>query len=200
MKKTLKNYLIYTDFFRATGRVFTNKQLLKTIINYRVLPGFRIIFVYRNYKDAIQNNYLTKYLWGGVYKRICRLYGVELPVDCEIGEGFVIYHPNGIVLHPNTKFGNNCSILQQVTVGNSGKDRYKVAEIGDNCSVGAGAKLIGPIIIGDNVSIGANAVVTHSIESNCTVGGVPAKTISINKKTVVYNRDYLSFDEWKNKN
>lgn len=198
MKKTLKNYLIYTDFFRITGRDFSTKQLFKTVINFRILPGFRIMFAYRNYKDAIQNAKISKYLWGKIYRKICQSYGTELPINCDIGEGFVIYHPNGIVVHPNVKFGKNCSILQQVTIGNNDKDRYTVAIIGNNCSVGAGAKIIGPVKIGNNVTIGANAVVTHNIESNCSVGGVPARIISENRNTVAHNCDYLTFDEWKN--
>lgn len=49
--------------------------------------------------------------------------------------------------------------------------------IGDNCKIGAGAKILGGVVVGDNVFIGANAVVTHDVPSNCVVGGVPAKII-----------------------
>lgn len=52
--------------------------------------------------------------------------------------------------------------------------------IGNRCFIGAGAKIIGNIIIGDDVVIGANAVVTKDIPSGSVVGGVPAKIISNN--------------------
>ena len=47
------------------------------------------------------------------------------------------------------------------------RDRW----IGDNCKIGAGAKILGKIKIGDNVTIGANTVVTKDIPDNCTVVG-----------------------------
>ena len=53
----------------------------------------------------------------------------------------------------------------------------KAAVIGNNCYIGAGAKIIGNIRIGDNVRIGANAVVIRDVESGATMGGVPAKKL-----------------------
>ena len=50
--------------------------------------------------------------------------------------------------------------------------------VGDNVEFGAGAKLIGNIRVGNNVIIGANAVVTHNVDSNCNVAGVPAKVLN----------------------
>mgnify|MGYP000044239083 FL=1 len=50
--------------------------------------------------------------------------------------------------------------------------------IGDNCFIGAGAKIFGKITIGDNVAIGVNAVVNKDVESNVAVAGVPAKVIN----------------------
>jgi serine O-acetyltransferase len=49
--------------------------------------------------------------------------------------------------------------------------------IGDNVTIGAGAKVLGGIVIGDNVTIGANAVVTKSLPDNVVAAGVPAKII-----------------------
>ncbi len=82
---------------------------------------------------------------------------------------------NGIIISHDAKIGRNVSILQQVTISQGGVDTS--ATIGDNCMIGAGAKIIGEVTIGDNVMIGANAVVTHDIPSNCVAGGVPARVI-----------------------
>ncbi|MCM3600624.1 serine acetyltransferase [Robertmurraya korlensis] len=82
---------------------------------------------------------------------------------------------NGIIISHYAKIGTNCTIYQQVTIAES-KDG-KAAIIGDNCLIGAGAKIIGDVKIGKNVKIGANAVVLKDIPDNCTVVGVPAKVI-----------------------
>ena len=75
---------------------------------------------------------------------------------------------NGIIIHMGAKFGKNCVIYQQVTVGGV---RFKRPTIGDNVIIGAGAKILGGVHIGDNVKIGANTVITKDVPSNCTVVG-----------------------------
>ena len=89
------------------------------------------------------------------------------------------HHLNGIVISHYAKIGKNCIIYQQVTIAEDGNQR--AATIGDNVSIGAGAKILGNISIGDNVKIGANAVVTKDIPSNCTAVGVPARVIRDNR-------------------
>lgn len=85
------------------------------------------------------------------------------------------HHLNGIIVSPNAKIGANCTIFQQVTIGQDDKGNAPI--IGDNCYIGAGAKLIGNITVGDNVKIGTNAVVVKDVPSNCTVVGIPGKII-----------------------
>ena len=75
---------------------------------------------------------------------------------------------NGIIIHPETVIGENCIIYQQVTIaGKYGRS----AEIGDNVSIGAGAKIVGAVKIGSNVIIGANTVVTKDCPDNSKVVG-----------------------------
>lgn len=73
---------------------------------------------------------------------------------------------NGIIIHYNAQIGHNCTIHQQVTIGE--KDDL-AANIGDNVFIGAGAKIIGGVTIGDNVKIGANCIIVEDIPSNSTV-------------------------------
>lgn len=82
---------------------------------------------------------------------------------------------NGIIVSYYAHIGKNCTIRQQVTIAQN--EFNKAPYIKDNVVIGAGAKIIGDIVIGNNVIIGANAVVVKDVPDNCVVGGVPAKII-----------------------
>ena len=101
--------------------------------------------------------------------------GADIPLNCKIGGGLLLPHPNGIVIHPDASIGPNCLIFQQVTIGtSSGKGPPMV---GGHVDIGAGAKLLGDIVIGDHVCIGANAVVLINVPTGKTAVGVPAKVL-----------------------
>lgn len=76
---------------------------------------------------------------------------------------------NGIIISHHAIVGKNCKIYQQVTIGDDGKRRENAPNIGDNCVLGAGAKIIGKISIGNNVKIGAGCVVWFDVPDNATV-------------------------------
>lgn len=101
-----------------------------------------------------------------------RIIGVSIDSK-SIGGGLRMPHLNGIFIHPNASLGENCTILQQVTIGANEHrlDYSKAPQIGNRVYIGAGAKIIGNIIIGDDVRIGANAVVTKSVPAGKTVVG-----------------------------
>lgn len=94
--------------------------------------------------------------------------GAEIHLNCQIGGGLLIPHPNGIVVHPEAVIGINCLIFQQVALAGR-------VELGTHVDIGAGAKIIGPLVIGDNARVGANAVVLIDVSPNKTVVGNPAK-------------------------
>lgn len=100
-----------------------------------------------------------------------------IPAECQIGEGTTFgYKGIGVVIHKRAKIGKNCLIAQGVTVGGR-SGYYDVPVIGDNCYIGAGAKVLGPITVGDNVTVGANAVLLNDAPANSVWGGVPAKCL-----------------------
>lgn len=100
--------------------------------------------------------------------------GAEIPLNCRIGGGLLIPHPNGIVIHPDAVIGPNCLILQQVTIGTAGGD---APTIGGRVDLGAGAKVLGAVRVGDQAQVGANAVVLHDLPAGCVAVGVPARIL-----------------------
>lgn len=103
---------------------------------------------------------------------LIRIYsGLELSPYAEIGEGLWIGHFGPTVIHRDTKAGVDLTLLHGVTIGSAGG----VPRLGDRVSVGAGATIIGDIVIGDDATIGAGAVVTNDIPSGCVATGVPAQ-------------------------
>src|SRR6185437_4580614 len=89
--------------------------------------------------------------------------GADIPLNCNIGGGLLIPHPNGIVIHPDARIGVNCLIFQQVTIGT--RMGGGTPRIGNHVDIGAGAKILGAVEIGANARIGANAVVVKDVES-----------------------------------
>lgn len=95
--------------------------------------------------------------------------GADIPLNCQIGGGLLLPHPNGIVIHPEAKVGVNCLIFHQVTIG--ARNRSGLPVIGGHVDIGAGAKVLGPIRIGNHAAVGANAVVTKDVEDGVSVIG-----------------------------
>lgn len=137
---------------------------------------FQILLRKYEYHNNVKSNmFYLKYLKLRFRRMSIRL-GFSIPINV-FGPGLAIVHYGNIVVNPDCKIGANCRIHIGTNVGG---DPNLVPQIGNNCYIGPGAKLFGPIVIGDNTKIGANSVVNKSFpEGNCTIAGVPA---SIKKK------------------
>ncbi|MCB5188073.1 serine O-acetyltransferase [Methylobacillus caricis] len=114
--------------------------------------------------------------------KMCEIFfGISIGVNADIGQRFNIEHFGAIIIHGNCIIGHDCIVRQGVTLGNRHHEKpYDAPKIGNNVSIGAGAKLLGAITIGDNVSIGANAVVLIDVPDNAIAVGIPAKIITKN--------------------
>jgi serine O-acetyltransferase len=105
--------------------------------------------------------------------------GIEIHPGARIGDGLFIDHGMGVVIGETAEIGEDCHILQGVTLGGTSTKRAKRhPTLGNRVVVGAGAKLIGAIEVGDNARIGANAVVVTNVPENATVVGVPGHVVS----------------------
>lgn len=105
-----------------------------------------------------------------------------IPPSAKIGKGTVLaYGGIGVVIHANTVIGDDCVIGQNVTIGAAEGYASVVPnacpQIGNNCYIAAGAKILGGIVIGDNCQIGAGAVVLKSAPANSVLVGMPARVI-----------------------
>ena len=145
--------------------------------------GFWVLAVHRfgNWRYGVRfapARKLFSALYKLAYKSVQVAAGIELPCEARLGRNFRIDHFGGIVVSGFASFGDGCVIRNGVTIGLRHVDQHEAPRIGNNVSVGAGAKILGPITIGDNVDIGANAVVLEDVPSNCTAVGIPARIIS----------------------
>lgn len=101
--------------------------------------------------------------------------GIEINLGAQIGKRVFIDHGMGVVIGATAIIGNDVIMFHGVTLGSKGNvEGRRHPKVGNNVTIGAGAKLLGPITIGDNVTIGANAVVTKDVPANSIAVGVPA--------------------------
>jgi len=110
--------------------------------------------------------------------RSSELFGVDINPAAKIGYGIMLDHATGFVMGETAVIGNECSILQGVTLGGTGKaDQDRHPKIGDRVLIGANASVLGNIIIGDGSKVAAGSVVLKPVPEGCTVAGVPAKPV-----------------------
>ena len=123
-------------------------------------------------------------LWGRGWTTTARLVshlsrfltGVEIHPAAKLGQGLFIDHGMGIVIGETAEVGENVSLLQGVTLGGTSVRREKRhPTLGDNVTVGAGAKVLGSFTIGAGSRIGAGSVVVREVPENSVVVGVPGR-------------------------
>lgn len=90
--------------------------------------------------------------------------GIEIHPGAKIGERLVIDHGMGVVIGETSEVGNDCIIFHGVTLGGVKFDPVKRhPTVGHRVLIGAGAKILGPVVIGDDAKVGANAVLTKDL-------------------------------------
>lgn len=139
-------------------------------------PGFKAIRLHRRANWFYRHGMFFIARW--ISQWASRKTGVEIHPAVKIGKRFFIDHGTGVVIGETAVIGDDVTIYQGVTLGGTGKDTGKRhPTIGNNVMIGAGAKVLGPLVIGDNSRIAAGAVVLSDIASNSTAVGVPAKVV-----------------------
>lgn len=154
---------------KVAGEWNPGKSLLASIRDYQRNQHQTNLFARFRKKSAV----LRHRFWSAVS-------GADIPLNCQIGGGLLLPHPNGVVIHPAAVIGPNCLLFQQVTLGTRGKGGAPV--LGGHVDVGAGARLLGAITLGHHAVVGANAVVVCHVPTEHMAIGVPAVLKPINRK------------------
>ena len=149
------------------------RNLAEVILLY---PGFHILIYHRIAHWLHRHGH--RFLARMVSQRGRRRTGIEIHPGATIGPGLFIDHGMGIVIGETAEIGANCTIYHQVTLGGTGKDVGKRhPTICDNVLIGAGAKILGPVVIGCNTRVAAGSVVLQNMPPNVTAAGVPAMVV-----------------------
>ena len=137
-------------------------------------PGFHAVMIHR----------LSHWCWTQDWKTVARvvshagrfLTGIEIHPGARIGRRVFIDHGMGIVIGETAEIGEGVMIYHGVTLGGQVLTQTKRhPTVQDNVTIGAGAKVLGPITIGEGSAIGANAVVTKDVPAEHIAIGIPAK-------------------------
>lgn len=139
-------------------------------------PGLHAVWAHR----------LTHWLWHHRARLAARfiaemarkLTGVEIHPGAVLGSNVFIDHATGVVIGETAEVGDNVTIYHGVTLGGTSLDAVKRhPTVGNNVTIGAGAKVLGAITIGDDSRIGANSVVVKPVPPGAVVVGVPGQIV-----------------------
>jgi serine O-acetyltransferase len=126
-------------------------------------------------------------LWRREFKWLARfvshisrgLTGIEIHPGATIGRKVFIDHGMGIVIGETAIIGDNCTLYHGVTLGGTSWQKgRRHPTLGEGVTIGAGAKILGPITVGKHVKVGSNAVVVNDIPDHATVVGIPGRIVN----------------------
>jgi len=182
MLKTLRR-----DIQSVFDRDPAARSVMEVLLCY---PGLYAVWGYR----------LSHWLWrhrlkllGRYVSQIMRWFtGIEIHPGATIGPGLFIDHGMGVVIGETAELGEEVTLYHTVTLGGTNLQKGKRhPTLGDRVTIGAGAKILGPIVVGSDSRVGANAVVVKSVPSNSVVVGVPGQIIARSKPHTAKDRPDL---------
>lgn len=141
-----------------------------------VYPGFHSVVFHR----------LAARLWRSKLRLAARavahiarwLTGIEIHPGAKVGRRVFIDHGMGVVIGETAVIGDDCTLYHGVTLGGVSCVRGKRhPTLGTGVVVGAGAKILGPVLVGDGAKVGSNAVVLNDVPAHATAVGIPARVI-----------------------
>lgn len=161
------------DVHCVFGRDPAARSRLEVITTY---PGVHAIMMHR----------ITHVLWARGWRYPARLLAffarmftnIDIHPGASIGRRFFIDHGAGVVVGETAEIGDDCTLYHGVTLGGtSWRKGKRHPTLGNGVLVGAGAKILGPIILSDGARVGANSVVIRNVPAGQTVIGIPGKVV-----------------------
>jgi serine O-acetyltransferase len=135
---------------------------------------------------ALQSYRVAHWLWDQqrrqvalyLQNRISETFGVDIHPAARIGRGIMIDHATSVVIGETAVIDDDVSMLHEVTLGGTGKDTGdRHPKVRQGVLLGAGAKILGNVVIGEGSRVGAGSVVLKDVPARCTVVGVPAQVV-----------------------
>ncbi len=143
-------------------------------------------------------------LWAADWRFLARLFSwfgrfltnVDIHPAAKIGHRLFIDHGAGVVIGETAEIGDDVTLYHGVTLGGtSWKEGKRHPTLGNGVVVGAGAKILGPILIGAGAKIGSNAVVVKEVPAGATAAGIPARILDEAKKASGFNAYGIGNDQ-----
>ncbi|MDV4151956.1 serine O-acetyltransferase EpsC [Clostridium sp. AL.422] len=172
LKYDINNILENDPAARSKIEVFLLYPCIHALIAYRISH-----FLY-NHK---------RFFCARLISQIARFFtGIEIHPGAKIGKGLFIDHGMGIVIGETSEIGDNVTIYHGVTLGGTGKEKGKRhPTVEDNVIIGAGAKVLGPIVLKTGSRVGANTVVLKDVPVDATVVGCAGRNIVRNVNDII---------------
>jgi serine O-acetyltransferase len=139
-------------------------------------PGFHALLMHR----FAHRCWLAGFRWLGRFvSHMARWFtGIEIHPGASIARRVFIDHGMGVVIGETAEIGEDCTLYHGVTLGGTSWAKGKRhPTLGKGVVIGAGAKILGPIVVGDGAKIGSNAVVVKPVPANATAIGIPARLV-----------------------
>lgn len=161
-------------------------DLLASVDRNPAYPSVLVPYLFAKGFLGLQVHRVAHHLWHQerrlaalfLQSRVSEVFSVDIHPGAVIGSGVFIDHATGVVIGETAVVGDDVSILQNVTLGGTGKqtgDRHP--KIGSGVLLSAGAKVLGNVAVGDGAKIGAGSVVLASVPAGATAVGVPARLV-----------------------
>jgi serine O-acetyltransferase len=161
-------------------------DICATVTRDPAVDKFSIPLLYLKGFHALQGYRVANWLWKEGQTTLATYLQNQISVACQvdihpaarIGRAIMLDHATGIVVGETAVVEDYVSILQDVTLGGTGKecgDRHP--KIREGVMIGAGAKILGNIEVGEGAKIGSCSVVLQAVPPHTTVAGVPAKIV-----------------------
>lgn len=161
-------------------------DLLASLARNPAYPSVLVPYLFAKGFLGLQVHRVAHLLWRDgrrlaamhLQSRVSEVFSMDIHPGAVIGSGVFIDHATGVVIGETTVVGDDVSILQDVTLGGTGKqsgDRHP--KIGSGVLLAAGAKVLGNVVVGEGARVGAGSVVLGPVPAGTTAVGIPARVV-----------------------